>query len=111
MNNMKEKQAYVYILSNLKDTVFYTGSTIDLKRRMYEHVNKLADGFTKKYNITKLLYYEVHTNYYNALSRERLIKRWKREWKWNIIDSVNPERVNLYQNGEILGIDPATSAG
>ena len=110
---MKEKLSYVYILSNFNKTVFYTGVTSDLTKRMYEHVNKLADGFTSKYNINQLLYYEVHAEILIAIQREKTIKRWRRDWKWNLIDSVNPERKNLYKNGVISSLpkDPATNAG
>lgn len=102
---MKYKNAYVYILSNYNDTVFYTGVTSNLYKRMYEHSNKLVDGFTKNYNINKLLYYEIHSDIREAILREKKIKKYKREWKWRLIDSVNSERKNLYINGEIISLD------
>lgn len=72
------KSYFVYILSNKYHTVFYTGMTNDLNRRIYEHRNKLVDGFTKKYNTTKLLYFEETTNVNNAIAREKQIKDWRR---------------------------------
>lgn len=96
------KDYYVYILSNYNQTVFYTGVTSDLIKRIYEHNNKLADGFTKSYNLVELLYYEVHGDILEAIKREKTIKRWKRSWKWNLIKSVNPEVKNLYEKGNIL---------
>ncbi len=98
---MQEKQYYVYILSNITDTVFYTGVTSNLLKRMYEHANGLVDGFTKTYHVHKLMYYEIHNDIREAIKREKTIKKWKRAWKWNIIDKVNPKRKNLYVNNEI----------
>ena len=98
---MQEKQYYVYILSNITDTVFYTGVTSNLLKRMYEHANGLVDGFTKTYHVHKLMYYEIHNDIREAIKREKTIKKWKRTWKWNIIDKVNPKRKNLYVNNEI----------
>lgn len=74
-------------------------------KRVYEHNNKLADGFTKKYNIVELLYYESHGDILEAIKREKVIKRWKREWKWNLIKSVNPEVKNLYDNWNVQPIE------
>ena len=99
---MQEKQYYVYILSNFKHTVFYTGVTSDLIKRMYEHTNELVDGFTKKYHIHKLMYYEIHEDIEEAIKREKIIKKWKRQWKWNIIDKINPEHKNLFVNNDII---------
>ena len=98
---MQEKQYYVYILSNSNRTVFYTGVTSDLIKRMYEHKNELVDGFTKKYHIHELMYYEIHNDVTEAIRREKTIKKWKRAWKWNIIDKMNPMRKNLYVNNQI----------
>ena len=98
---MQEKQYYVYILSNSNRTVFYTGVTSDLIKRMYEHTNELVDGFTKKYHIHELMYYEIHNDITEAIRRETTIKKWKRAWKWNIIDKMNPMRKNLYVNNQI----------
>lgn len=99
---MSEKQYYVYILSNNNLTVFYTGVTSNLLKRMYEHTNELVEGFTKTYHIHKLMYYEIHNDIKEAIAREKTIKKWKRDWKWNIIDKINPERKNLFFNNEII---------
>jgi len=66
-----DKQYYIYIMTNKSNRVLYTGVTNDLKRRVYEHRNKLVEGFTKKYNVVKLVYYEIFENSYSAISREK----------------------------------------
>ena len=81
---------YVYILSNPRHTVFYTGFTDDLERRVYEHKHKLLPGFTKKYHCHKPLYYEEFSYAEIVLHREQQIKRYKRAWKQNLINSINP---------------------
>ena len=90
------KQYYVYIMTNIKNTVLYTGVTNDLIRRVYEHKAKLADGFTKKYNIVKLVYYEVFEDIENAILREKQIKAGSRQKKIQLIDSTNIEWRDLY---------------
>jgi len=86
---MFEKQYYVYILTNKSNTL-YTGITDDLYRRLYEHKNKLTPGFTKKYNIDKLIYYEVFDDPESAIQREKEIKGWTRKKKMELIKKVNP---------------------
>jgi putative endonuclease len=90
-----EKQYYVYILTNKSNKVLYIGVTDDLKRRIYEHKNKMTDGFTKKYNLTKLVYYEATTDVRSAIEREKQLKKWHREWKMNLIKEFNPEWKDL----------------
>jgi putative endonuclease len=90
-----EKQYYVYILTNKSNKVLYIGVTDDLKRRIYEHKNKMTDGFTKKYNLTKLVYYEATTDVRSAIEREKQLKNWHREWKMNLIKEFNPEWKDL----------------
>jgi putative endonuclease len=92
-----KRQYYVYILTNKHNTVLYTGITNDLKRRVYEHKEKLVDGFTKKYNITKLVYYEVFEDPENAILREKQIKAGSRQKKIDLINSINREWINLYE--------------
>jgi putative endonuclease len=92
-----KRQFYVYILTNKHNTVLYTGITNDLKRRVYEHKEKLVDGFTKKYNITKLVYYEVFEDPENAILREKQIKAGSRQKKIDLINSINREWINLYE--------------
>ena len=101
---MQEKQYYVYILTNKNHNVFYTGVTSDLEKRMYGHANGLVEGFTKQYNVKQLMYYELHNDIEEAILREKKIKRWKKDWKWNIIDEINPRRINLHQDGGILSV-------
>jgi len=86
---------YVYILTNKKHGVLYTGLTNELERRVLEHKNKVVRGFTKRYNLTKLVYYEGHETYDEAFKRERRIKRWRRIWKIELIEKANPEWKDL----------------
>ncbi len=86
-----EEQYSVYILTNKSNNVLYIGVTNDLVRRIYEHKNKMVDGFTKKYNLTKLVYYEATTDVRSAIEREKQLKNWHREWKLNLIKEFNPE--------------------
>lgn len=88
---MNQKQYYVYIATNKRNTVLYTGITNDLSRRMFEHKNKLARGFTKKYNIDKLIYCEVFNNPEEAIAAEKKIKGITRKKKISLIKERNPE--------------------
>ena len=88
---------YVYILTNKTNRVLYTGVTNDLKRRIYEHRNKSADGFTKKYNVHKLVYFDYTTDVRSAISREKQIKGWTRAKKVALINEFNPEWQDLYE--------------
>jgi len=92
------KQYYIYILSNDFQSVFYTGVTNNLPRRIFEHKNKLIDGFTKKYKISKLLYFEESTDINSAIFREKQIKKYNRLKKINLIKITNPNFVDLYPN-------------
>ncbi len=92
---MKDKQYYIYILTNKTNNVFYIGITNDLSRRMFEHKNKIVEGFTKKYNLKKLVYYEVTNDVESAIRREKQLKNWRREWKLNLIKQFNPEWIDL----------------
>ena len=89
------KEYFVYILTNNRNTVFYIGVTNDLERRIYEHKNKYVAGFTKRYNITKLVYYEECSSIKDALAREKQLKNWHREWKINLIKNLNPNMNDL----------------
>ncbi len=91
------KQYYVYIVTNKRNTVLYTGVTNNLERRMYEHKNKVVDGFTKKYNVTKLVYFEVFNTAEESISAEKKIKGWVRRKKIKLIKSENPEFNDLYE--------------
>ena len=85
------KQYYVYLLTNKTNKVLYIGVTNDLARRMFEHKNKAMEGFTKKYNLTKLVYYETTDDARSAIAREKQLKNWHREWKLNLINQFNPD--------------------
>lgn len=87
---MQRKSYFVYILTNTRNTVFYTGITNNLQRRIYEHKSKLVEGFTKKYNIWKLIYFEEYTDIQLALQREKQIKDFRKEKKFALIHSINP---------------------
>ena len=88
---------YVYMLTNKTNKVLYTGVTNNLKRRIYEHKNGLVDGFTKKYNVHKLVYFDYTTDVHSAISREKQIKGWTRAKKDVLINEFNPEWQDLYE--------------
>ena len=85
-----DKQYYVYILTNKFNNVLYIGITNNLARRMFEHKNKLVEGFTDRYNLRKLVFYEVTPDVESAINREKQLKNWHRDWKINLITQVNP---------------------
>jgi len=91
------KQYYVYLLTNKRNTVLYTGVTNDLQRRVYEHREKLVSGFTKKYNIYKLVYYEETKSIEAAILREKQIKGGSRHKKLDLIVAMNPQWRDLYE--------------
>jgi len=91
-------QYYVYILTNKFNRVLYTGITNDIYRRVYEHKNKLIKGFSSKYNVTKLIYYEVFDNVESAIVREKQIKGGSRQRKINLIMNMNPMFIDLYDS-------------
>ena len=88
----------VYILTNQNKTTFYVGVTGNLQKRIWEHKNKEVDGFTKKYNLNILVYYELTETVETALNREKQLKRWHRDWKINLIKEMNPEMRDLSLN-------------
>ena len=87
-------QYYVYIMTNKSGTL-YVGMTNDIKKRIYEHKNKLIAGFTKKYNINRLIYFEVFGDAYSAIAREKTIKGWLRKKKIDLINKANPDWKDL----------------
>ena len=91
------KEFCVYIMTNIHNTVLYTGVTNDLARRVYEHKNGLGSTFVKKYNVHKLIYYEVGDNIQSVLAREKQIKGGSRQKKINLIKSLNPEWKDLFE--------------
>ena len=92
----------VYILANYNETTFYIGVTGDLQKRIWEriweHKNKVVEGFTKKYNVDRLVYYELTEDVESALNREKQLKRWHRQWKINLIKEMNPEFKDLSES-------------
>ncbi len=94
---MKER-FYVYILASQRRGTLYVGVTSNLTKRVYEHKNDLVDGFTKKYGVHRLVYYEIANNAVAAISRERQIKRWNRAWKLRLIEEHNSEWADMYDS-------------
>jgi len=87
---------YVYILASRKSGTLYIGVTNDLVRRAYDHKSNVIQGFTEKYGVHDLVYYESYTDVRDALTREKRLKKWKRQWKIDLIESVNPDWRDLY---------------
>ncbi|MFH1158450.1 MAG: GIY-YIG nuclease family protein [Pseudomonadota bacterium] len=94
---MNGKNYYVYILAKERNGTFYTGFTENLVKRAWEHKNEIADGFTKKYNVKTLVYYEIFDNYEVALGREKQLKKWRRSSKMKLIEAMNPKWDDLYE--------------
>ena len=92
------KQSYIYIMTNYNKTTLYIGVTNNLVRRVYEHKHKLVDGFTKRYNLTILVYYEVFDNIENAIIQEKQLKAGSRQKKIDLINSLNPSWQDLYNS-------------
>lgn len=90
------KQSYVYIIASKRGGTLYIGVTSDLKRRIYEHKNKLVEGFSKRYDISLLVYFEIYDDIRLAILREKRLKAWKRDWKIKLIEERNPEWNDLY---------------
>lgn len=93
-----EKGGYIYILTNKPNGIIYTGVTNNLIRRTLEHKQKLVKGFTKKYGLDRLVYYEVYDSIEEAIHREKCMKDWKRAWKVKRILQMNPEWNDLYDS-------------
>ncbi len=85
------KTYYVYILASKKNGVLYIGVTSNLKKRVNEHRKGVHDGFTKKYLVNRLVYFETHSDVRNAITREKQLKKWNRQWKINLLEKSNPE--------------------
>jgi len=100
---MYKKYYYVYILTNYGETTFYIGVTNDISRRLWEHKNKFVNSFSAKYNLNKLVYYEQFESQIDAINREKQLKNWHRDWKLNLIRSINP---NFKDLGIELGFKP-----
>ena len=92
-----EKQSFIYIMTNANNTTLYIGVTNNIIRRVYEHKNKLVKGFTSKYNLTKLVYYEMFDDITNAITREKQLKGGSRKKKEDLINQLNPTWEDLYE--------------
>ena len=93
-----KKSYFVYILTNFEETTFYIGVTSNFQKRIWEHKNKIVEGFTEKYNVDRLIYYEQTEDVETALNREKQLKRWHRQWKINLIKEFNPEMKDLFES-------------
>ena len=91
------KQPCVYLLANRRNGSLYVGVTSDLIKRVWEHKNHVVEGFTKKYGVDRLVWYELHQTMESAIGREKAIKEWKRAWKLALIEKINPEWDDLYE--------------
>jgi putative endonuclease len=87
---------YVYLLASKKHGTLYLGVTNDLVRRTYEHRTKAVGGFTKRYDVDKLVWFEIYDDAVTAITREKELKKWRRDWKIRLIEETNPEWVDLY---------------
>ena len=87
---------FVYLLSNKKNGTLYLGSTNDLLRRIWEHRNKVVPGFTSRYDVARLVWFEGHESWEAARLRERQLKKWRRDWKIDLIERDNPHWIVLY---------------
>ncbi|MBU1102072.1 GIY-YIG nuclease family protein [Patescibacteria group bacterium] len=93
---MNQKSYYVYIIASKRNGTLYIGVTSDLKKRIWEHKNNLVEGFTKKYKVHLLVYYESTNNVRSAITREKQLKKWNRKWKIGLIEKNNPRWKDLY---------------
>jgi len=93
-----EKYYYVYILASKRNGTLYVGVTADIISRIDQHKNKIHAGFTAKYSVTRLVYYEEHETIIEAIHREKLIKKWNRSWKISLIEQNNPNWDDLYHD-------------
>jgi putative endonuclease len=102
---MQSKMYFVYILASKRNGTIYTGVTNDLIRRVYQHKNGINEGFTKKYSVHDLVYFEATDDVQAALRREKQIKKWNRQWKIDLIEKQNPEWRDLYPGLISEGVD------
>ena len=95
---MRERQPCVYILASKRNGTLYIGVTSDLMGRVWEHKNDLVEGFTKKYGVHQLMYFEMLEDMASAIQREKELKKWNRDWKSQLIEKDNPEWRDLYDS-------------
>ncbi|MBN1626038.1 MAG: GIY-YIG nuclease family protein [Deltaproteobacteria bacterium] len=91
------KQPYVYVLSNKRNGTLYIGVTSELAKRVWQHKNSVVEGFSKRYDLHHLVWYEPHENMESAITREKKMKKWNREWKVKLIEKMNPDWKDLYE--------------
>lgn len=89
------KKYYVYIICSDKNGTLYIGVTSNLEKRMFEHQNKIIQGFTAKYSVFRLVYYEIYSSIIDAITREKNLKKWNRQWKLRLIEKANPMWIDL----------------
>ncbi len=94
---MATKYPAVYILASSRNGTLYTGVTSNLIQRIWQHKNNLVEGFTQKYHIHQLVYYEIHQDISQAILREKQIKKWNRQWKLELIETMNPQWSDLWE--------------
>jgi len=92
-----DRQPAVYVLANKRNGTLYIGVTSDLRKRVWEHRNDMVDGFTKRYGIHRLVYYELHADMASAIGREKQMKKWNRAWKLELIERQNPHWQDLWE--------------
>ncbi|MGB4268044.1 MAG: GIY-YIG nuclease family protein [Spirochaetota bacterium] len=97
-----ERKGFIYIMTNKKNGTLYIGVTSNLVKRVFEHKTKMIEGFTRKYNLTRLVYYEVYGTIEEAIKREKQLKNWRREWKISLINSFNAEWKDLYNDIAVI---------
>lgn len=95
---MQTLQSYTYIIANKRNGTLYIGVTGNLAKRIYEHKEKLVDGFSKKYGLDRLVYYEIYEDIQPAIQREKQLKKWNRSWKIELIEKKNPNWNDLYDS-------------
>ena len=95
---MNKVASYVYIMASKKHGTIYVGVTSDIKRRVLQHKEYLTTGFTQRYHVHMLVYFEEHSDVRDAIKREKQLKKWNREWKIRLIEKVNPEWKDLYND-------------
>mgnify|MGYP006302132171 CR=1 FL=1 len=98
MKNSRNKHPAVYILASKRKGTLYIGVTSDLIKRVWDHKNNVVEGFTQKYNVHLLVCYELHSTMESAITREKQLKNWERKWKIELIESNNPDWIDLYES-------------
>ena len=92
------QESYIYILASKRNGTLYIGVTADLVRRVWQHKQGISPGFTKRYSVTNLVYYEIYSEITDAITREKVLKRWNRKWKLRLIESMNPNWKDLFNS-------------